>query len=127
MDFSQHGFVDLALILLVAFILMLPRSSDSHEDIIIPQNFSVICKCGEQHELTLHDDETVTFGRTNQRFYVTDIRAITDYLYGPFMNFSPKYSVIIVRASESVSFGTLFTLTEQLKHNGAEVVAWSRL
>lgn len=127
MDFSQHSYVDLALILLVALVLMLPRSSDSNEDIAIPQHFSGICKCGPRYELTLHDDETVTFGRTSQRFSVSDIKAITDYLYGPFMNFSPKYGVITVRANEGVSFGTLYTLTGKLKSNGAEIVAWSRL
>ena len=127
MDVSQNSFVDLALMLLVAFVLMLPRSSDSHEDIIIPQDVSVMCKCGPKYYLTLNDDETVTFARTNQRFSVSDTRAITDYLYGPFMNFSPRYSVITVRANKDVSFNTLFTITEHLKNSGVEAVAWSRL
>lgn len=127
MGVSQNSFVDLALMLLVAFVLMLPRSSDSHEDIIIPQDVSVMCKCGPKYDLTLNDDETVTFARTNQRFSVSEKGAITDYLYGPFMNFSPKYSVITVRANKNVSFSTLFTLTEHLKNSGAEYVAWSML
>jgi len=127
MDFFKHSFVDLALILLVAFVLMLPRSSDSHENIVIPQDVSVMCKCGPKYDLTLHDDETVIFARTSQRFSVSEKGAITDYLYGPFMNFSPRYSVITVRASKNVSFSTLFTLTEHLKNSGAEYVAWSML
>lgn len=127
MDIFKHSFVDLGLILLVAFVLMLPRSSDSHEDITIPKHFSGICKCGPRYELTLHDDDTVTFVRTSQHFSVSDTKAIVDYLYGPFVNFSPKYGVITVRADKGVSFGTLFTLTEHLKSSGAEIVAWSSL
>jgi hypothetical protein len=30
-------------------------------------------------------------------------------------------------SNEGASVGTLFTLTEQLKSNGAEIVTWSRL
>ena len=127
MDFFKHSFVDLALILLVAFVLMLPRSSGSHENIFIPQYDGAMCKCGPKYDLTLYDDETVIFARTSQRFSVSDKRAITDYLYGPFINFSPKYSVITVRASKNISFSTLFTITEHLKNSGAESVAWSRL
>ena len=127
MDFSQHSYVDLALILLVAFVLMLPRSNDSHEDVVVPTQSGAMCKCSPRYDLTLHNDETVTFVKTNQIFSVSDKKAITDYLYGPFINFSPVYSVITVRADESVSFGTLFTLTEHLKSSGAEIVAWSSL
>jgi biopolymer transport protein ExbD len=127
MDFFKHSFVDLALILLVAFVLMLPRPIDSHEDIVIPKHSSGMCKCGPRYDLTLNDDEIVTFARTNQQFSVSDMGAITDHLYGPFMNFSPKYSVITVRANKNVSFNTLFMLTEHLKNSGAEFVAWSRL
>jgi biopolymer transport protein ExbD len=127
MDFSKHSYVDLALMLLVAFVLMLPRSSDSHEDVAIPTQSGAICKCSPRYDLTLHDDETVTFVRTNQSFSVSDEKAITDYLYGPFMNFTPVYGVVTVRANENVSFSTLFTLTEHLKNSGAEIVAWSRL
>lgn len=127
MDFSHHSYVDLALMLLVAFVLMLPRSDDLREDVIVPSQFGAIFKCAPRYELTLHNDETVTFVSTHQHFSVSDTTAITDYLYGPFVNFTLVYGVITVRTNDNVSFSTLFTLTEHLKNNGAEIVAWSRL
>lgn len=127
MDFSQSSYVDLALILLVALVLMLPSIPQSRVDVIVPSHIPMFCKCGPQYMLTLYDNGTVTFDKTQKRFPVTDTKAITDYLYGPFVNFSREHSDVTIRASDNVSYSTLFTLTEHLKNNGAEIVAWSRL
>lgn len=128
MDFSQHGYVDVALILLVAFFLMLSPQEQSFEDIIVPQHVNKMCKCTEQFELTLYDNETIVFDNHKKHFAISDVTAIKDYLYGPFVNFSSKYhGVIIIKANENVDFSSLYTLTEQLKNSGANVVAWSRL
>jgi len=48
------------------------------EKIIIPTHFGGICKCGPKYELTLYDDETVTFGRTNQLFSLSETTVIID-------------------------------------------------
>lgn len=127
MDFSQNSYVDLGLILLVAFVLMLPSVPQSGVDVIVPSHIPRLCRCGSQYMLTLYDNGTVTFDQTQKRFSVSDTEAITDYLYGSFVNFNPEHLGVTLRADENVSYSTLFALTEHLKNNGVEIVAWSRL